>query len=138
MADELASLSERRKKWQNDYNRRHKDRVNERNRLWRQSNPEKDKLVKKNYQMRIKNEMFLHYGNICACCGEAKKEFLTLDHVGGGGSAHRKSLSKGGTSGGILVYLDLRKKGWPKDGYRVLCMNCNFATRYKQVCPHQC
>src|SRR5579859_5930888 len=27
---------------------------------------------------------------MCRCCGEPNVEFLTLDHIGGGGSAHRR------------------------------------------------
>ena len=23
------------------------------------------------------------------------------------------------------------------DGFRILCMNCNFATRFKKECPHK-
>lgn len=79
---------------------------------------------------KLKAEMMAAYGSECACCKESNEEFLTLDHVHGGGGKHRRSISGGS------VYQDLKNKGWPKEGYRILCMNCNFATRFGQPCPH--
>jgi hypothetical protein len=35
------------------------------------------------------------------------------------------------------VYRDLKKRGWPQEGYTVLCMNCNFAQRFGHRCPHK-
>lgn len=84
------------------------------------------------YTRKIRKEMFEAYGSFCSCCGEKHKEFLTLDHVNGDGAAHREKVGKGW---GAL--LDLRKRGWPKDGYTVLCMNCNFAKRFGATCPHK-
>lgn len=36
-----------------------------------------------------------------------------------------------------VVYALLKRKGWPIGNYRVLCMNCNWARRYANICPHQ-
>jgi len=42
------------------------------------------------------------------------------------------------TSGGsAALYRKLKKLGWPKDGYRVLCANCNLGTKFGRTCPHQ-
>lgn len=72
------------------------------------------------------------YGAFCHCpgCNATAVEFLTLEHLSGGGGKHRK---KKGAHG---VYLELRKQGWPKDKYTVLCMNCNFAKGKYGYCPH--
>lgn len=82
----------------------------------------------KRVNSRLKMQMLEAYGHDCACCGETEIAFLTLDHINGGGVKHRESVSS--------VYRDLRNQGWPKDGYRILCMNCNFATRRGAPCPH--
>lgn len=75
------------------------------------------------------------YGKKCICCGEETKEFLTIDHEGGNGNEHRKSLFKHNV-GGVHMYRWLKKNNFPS-GYRILCMNCNWATRYNPVCPHK-
>lgn len=88
--------------------------------------------------VRLRAEMLAAYGNACACCGETRHAFLALDHVNRDGKAHRLSLGKSGGHAGRTpsVYSDLKRRGWPKDGYRILCHNCNFATRYGNPCPH--
>ena len=65
----------------------------------------------------------------CTCCGEQSTEFLVIDHIGGGGTQHRKSLNASS------IYTWLKRHGYP-DGYRVLCHNCNFAVRLGP-CPHE-
>jgi hypothetical protein len=66
---------------------------------------------------------------VCACCGQDRFQFLTLDHVENGGRLHRLSR---GTQG---VYRELRRKGFPS-GFRVLCFNCNLARGLYGACPH--
>lgn len=56
---------------------------------------------------------------------------MTIEHLDGGGSKHRKDLP-----GGVeRIIRDIRNRGWP-EGYATLCMNCNFAKWRKGVCPH--
>ena len=68
----------------------------------------------------------------CSCCDESIIEFLGIDHIDGGGSIHRKELTKLGTT----LYLWLRKNNYP-NGYQVLCHNCNLAKGFYGVCPHK-
>lgn len=72
------------------------------------------------------------YGGRCVCCGEAELVFLSIDHINGGGSEHRRQIG-----GGRKLRQYLKAQGWPTDGYRILCMNCQFGTMYGKVCPHQ-
>ena len=83
------------------------------------------------YSRRLRLECLYVYGGRCMCCGEDREQFLTLDHVNGGGYAHGKRVGRG-----LAIYRDLRHRGWPKDGYQLLCMNCNWAKRRGSVCPH--
>jgi hypothetical protein len=86
----------------------------------------------KDWRRQLKAEMFEAYGEKCSCCGETEPRFLTLEHTRRDGAQHRLSLG-----GQTMVYTDLRKRGWPREGYTLLCWNCNCATRTGEPCPHQ-
>jgi len=73
---------------------------------------------------KIKLETIDAYGGHCSLCGETHWEFLTIDHVNGGGSRHREIVGSGGT-----FYRWLKNRGWPKDEYRLLCANCNCSLK---------
>jgi hypothetical protein len=97
------------------------------------------KEVNKKYNLGYKTTVFNHYsnGNICcACCGEKQIEFLSIDHIDNDGSKHRKELADTlGNPFGAGIYRWLIKNRFPK-GFRVLCMNCNFALGHFGYCPH--
>jgi hypothetical protein len=85
------------------------------------------------HRLRIKYLVFSHYSKgkpKCSCCGEAHFEFLTIDHVNGGGHAHRKSIKAG-----HQIYAWLRRNNFPKE-FRVLCANCNMSHGLFGYCPH--
>ena len=72
------------------------------------------------------------YGSKCECCGEAERMFLQLDHIDGGGTKERKEFRNV-----EYLMLDLKKRGWPKEKYRLLCANCNFGRWMNGgTCPH--
>ncbi len=82
----------------------------------------------------LKKECIEAYGGKCVCCGEKQLEFLTIDHTGGNGSEHRKAISP--NFRGTNFYLWLKRNGWPKKDYRLLCYNCNCAIGHYGRCPH--
>jgi hypothetical protein len=79
----------------------------------------------------LREQLIEAYGGKCTCprCPETNPAFLTLEHVNGTGKAHREIV-------GSHAYADLRRRGWPKDGFTLLCFNCNLATRFGRTCPH--
>jgi len=83
-------------------------------------------------QRALKTEIMTHYGGICACCGESYIEFLSIDHINGGGKKHLREI---GVNGGRNFYKWLKDNNYP-DGFRVLCMNCNFSLGHYGICPH--
>ncbi len=83
---------------------------------------------------RIKAEVFAHYGARCECCGETTFEFLSIDHIGGGGTRHREEINK--TKHGGSIFMWLKYHGFPV-GYRTLCFNCNCARGFSGECPHE-
>lgn len=94
----------------------------------------------KSFYRRLKDEVFAAYGGcanngyICACCGVTHKEFLSIDHIDGDGPAHREKLT-GDPRNGQTLYYWLKRNNFPP-GFRVLCMNCNFALGHHGFCPH--
>ena len=72
------------------------------------------------------------YGGKCKCCGETIPEFLTLDHT----CKKTRELHRKVGMGGRL-YKWLERQGYPRDGIRLLCMNCNLATSWGRICPHK-
>lgn len=74
------------------------------------------------------------YGQICVCCGETLEMLLTIDHVYGDGSAHRKEL---GFKTAFYIERYLIQNNFPKDRFQILCYNCNIG-RYRNggICPH--
>ena len=97
-----------------------------------------DKIRRYNVELhqRYKALLVAHYSNganKCVCCGESEVRFLTIDHINGNGSEHRK-LTKCGT--GSVFYCWLIREGMP-EGYQVLCYNCNNARARHGICPHQ-
>ena len=86
-------------------------------------------------QQMLKQEVFAAYGgSVCVCCGEDHMEFLTIDHIGGDGAEHREKIN-GHRRNGANLYRWLRRENFPP-GFRVLCMNCNFALGHFGYCPH--
>lgn len=65
-------------------------------------------------------------------CDVTEPDFLTIDHVNGGGRQHRISIGK---SGGDF-YAWLVRNNYPK-GFQVLCFNCNCAKGFFGKCPHE-
>jgi hypothetical protein len=83
---------------------------------------------------RLKLEVIAAYGGACACCGESTPEFLAVDHVDDDGAAHRRELGKH-RSAGAATYEWLKRNGFPRDRFQLLCHNCNFA-KSTGGCPH--
>lgn len=99
----------------------------------------RDKLIAKS-KIRVlrayredKMKVLSHYTNgslVCNCCGEKVIQFLTVDHINGGGSHHVKRM------GASNIYSWLIKHDFPK-GFQILCMNCNFGKYTSKICPHK-
>lgn len=81
---------------------------------------------------RLKEQVITAYGGKCECCGEQEPAFLSVDHINDDGAAHRRTISASN------LYRWLRKHGFPRDAYRLLCFNCNCGRRINGgVCPHR-
>ncbi len=91
----------------------HRNLANRRNQFWRY-------------------KVLAHYSTDpprCECCRETHLEFLSIDHINGGGRAQRQTIK-------VRWWEWLKKNGYPK-GFRVLCHNCNMAYGIYGRCPHK-
>ena len=97
------------------------------------------KLIKCRNEYRKKHRLALKiiiidfYSNgtmICGCCGEKIFEFLTIDHIKGGGRKHKQSIHN-------HLYQWLINNNFPP-GYIVRCFNCNSGRDVNGgICPHE-
>lgn len=78
------------------------------------------------YRRKLKLDILSYYSSgiiKCDLCPETRFGALTIDHIDGDGSNHRKSFK--GAGSGTNFYLWLKNNKYPT-GYRVLCCNCNI------------
>jgi hypothetical protein len=77
----------------------------------------------------LRLEVFSHYCGgtpCCQCpgCTVTYIGFLTLDHVNGDGTKHRKENRLG--TGSSLLWQWVKAQGYPPE-FQVLCCNCNHS-----------
>ena len=103
-----------------------------RKRIYRSAHPEKvfQQLIKqRDRDRKLKVEVLTYYGkDKCACvmCNESNLACLSIDHINGRGTRHRKGSLRTSHS----FYLWLKKNDYPV-GYQTLCMNCQFVKRFE-------
>jgi hypothetical protein len=125
---------------------RHKNERIEKKRAYRIAHPEVRKMHYKNNREELLKESkeraaklrlaaisnYSNGTNMCSCCKESHIEFLTIDHLPN--APHKRDNKK--KKGGREIFYWLKKNNYP-DGFRVLCMNCNFSHGKYGYCPHQ-
>jgi len=117
----------------------YKLRQREYSKKWRRENREKFLETQQKCYQKARFEVLSYYSKgepKCACCGERGIEFLTIDHIDGNGSEHRRQIDPERKIGGNGFVYWLKKNNYP-EGFQVLCANCNFAKRQNKHCPHQ-
>jgi len=93
----------------------------------------KQKEWSKTSYKNLKAAVIAAYGGMCVCCGETEPRFLTIDHADGSGADSRRA----GEGLGCSLYLRLKREGFPKGTYQLLCFNCNCSKSQFGVCPHR-
>jgi len=128
-------MAEKRDKsyWQRYY-KKNKGIIERKKKIYYAENKERILIRSKLEKWSLKKEVLTHYGNgklACVKCGFNDIRALTIDHISGGGNAHRRQLSTG-KQGGANFYRWLRQNNYPR-GYQVLCMNCQFISQVKTL-----
>lgn len=103
---------------------------------WHERTPdqvERDRERQKERNEAIRRETFAHYGETCACCGEHRRLFLSIDHMNNDGAKDRRETKRAG----VNFYAWLKVQEWP-EGYQTLCHNCNLGRHLNGgTCPHE-
>ena len=121
-------------KYMRDRRKANPEKLRAYNKKWQVDNREKYNGYMKAWRLKVRVAVVKFYSGgtmSCACCGENHYEFLSVDHINGGGKKDRRMKEKQGS----LFYTWIIKNGFP-DGYRILCHNCNQAIGFYGKCPH--
>jgi hypothetical protein len=110
----------------------HQPGIKEHRRKLYRENPEKYRAHSRKKLAKVRREVHEAYGSACQCCGEKTPEFLSMDYING-----RKSVGHSNKMTGIKLYFWLRKNGFPKKDFRLLCYNCNCSRGFLGYCPHE-
>lgn len=84
-------------------------------------NPKAHHLRVDKSRKSVRIETLMQYGGKCAKCGIDDIEVLDLDHIYDDGAEERRK--------NLFAYnlcRKLKKEGFPKGRYQVLCKNCNW------------
>lgn len=93
------------------------------------------KIQNKKMYPIYKKQAIAHYSNgtmkcMCPDCDENRLQFLTIDHINGGGNKHKTEIKNRN------IYRWLAINNFPsKPALQVLCYNCNCARGNRGKCP---
>ena len=104
------------------WNRAHRDSTRAANKRCYEVHKEMYCKVQNERNARVREEVIVAYGGRCSFCGESIHEYLVIDHINK--DPERHSSGKGRVAG-AQMYARLKRAGYPKRGYRLLCANCN-------------
>lgn len=116
------------KKKRNEYARQYVAKNRGKLNAYERSRREQKVAQTKQYRRNLKKTIIDFYGGKCVCCGESRYEFLTIDHINGGGGKHKEGLGSG-------FNLWIIRNNFPSD-FRILCWNCNCSLGVHGYCPH--
>jgi hypothetical protein len=96
---------------------------------YRETNRTRLSRQKQDRAREARAEGIAHYGGKCICCGEARNEFLTMEHKNGRNADKPRYT-------GVKAWLKAKWDGWPED-ITLMCFNCNCARGAYGYCPHE-
>jgi|SRR5579872_522407 len=103
-------------------------RKNVESKVWRKKNGEHRRLYENAWRKNAKEEIIRHYsaGTLaCKHCGFTDSRALSVDHINGNGTKHRKEIGNA-----AKFYRWLKVNDYP-EGFQILCMNCNWIKRFE-------
>lgn len=123
--------------WRREYDRTNKSKQQAQNaaRLAIPEVKKKHQESKRQYVRELRLTVLQRLGNRCYCCGESDICFLTIDHIHGNGTQHRKEHARSTYS----FLMSILQDSTPHQSYRAACYNCNSAREYivQKICPHR-
>ena len=105
---------------------------------WQGQTDEQVLAANRRYYRRKRREAINGLGGVCEGCGCEEFAVLTVDHIHGGGCAHRRALNgNGNRANGAIFYNAILREGLPRDKYRVLCWNCQHKAKVGYPLPNK-
>ena len=123
------------KQYRQRWHQKNRDRMLMAQKKYREDHPELLERARKK-TLELKTTVYNHYSNsnphcMCPGCCVDNVRVLCLDHINGGGTKHRKEVSRSNAS----YWRWFIKNNFP-DGYRILCHNCNHSYAVYGECLH--
>ena len=103
--------------WRN----KNRDRVNKSALKHYYKNPQKHHRAVHKARVKVRLDMIAEYGGECCECGITDIDILDIDHINNNGDDDRRNNLYG-----YNLYRHLKKLGYPKNEYQLLCKNCNW------------
>jgi len=118
-----------------NYYQKNKKKMLKNDKKWRKNNKAKYTLYLRNHFHKLRLQIIDHYTQsqrkcMCLGCNESHIEFLSIDHINGGGNKQRKKIGFGSDT-----YYWIIKHDFPEE-FQILCHNCNLAKGFYGICPH--
>ena len=108
-------------KYCREWRKNNKDRFNKSARKYYHKNPQRHHDIANKSRLRVRLDMVTEYGGKCSVCSISDIDVLDIDHIDNSGANDRKKNLYG-----YNLYRHLKKLGWPKDNFQLLCKNCNW------------
>ena len=110
------------------WRRGNRDRVNKSSRKHYRKDPSKHHKAVDKARKKVRIDMIAAYGGKCARCGISDVDVLAIDHIYNNGAEDRRNHLYG-----YNLYRQLKKLGWPKDEFQLLCKNCNWKKHLENI-----
>lgn len=112
----------------NEWRAKNRKRANEMARKHYYKDPSKHHRVVDKARKKVRMDMIEAYGGKCIRCGISDVEVLDIDHINNNGAEDRRNHLHG-----YNLYRHLKKLGWPKDEFQLLCRNCNWKKHLENI-----
>ena len=126
-----AKYKEKIKLKKHEYYLDNKDSIAQKTSLYIKENRVKHNAWGTKAKNKLKTDVFYVYScgqPKCKSCNETEIGVLTIDHIDGNGSEHRKEIFGNNRRCGYPFYQWLKKNDYPPN-FQVLCYNCQYRKR---------
>jgi len=110
--------------WRN----KNRNRVNKSALKHYKKDPSKHHKAVHKARVKVRLDMIKAYGGKCVRCGISDVDVMDIDHINNNGAEDRKNHLHG-----YNLYRHLKKHGWPKDEFQLLCKNCNWKKHLENI-----
>jgi hypothetical protein len=111
-----------------EWRNKNRELYNKQSRVRYFKNPQKFNAIGNKARKKLRIDTVVAYGGKCCSCSIDDVEVLDVDHIDNSGAEDRKN-----NLWGYNLYRHLKKLGWPKENFQLLCKNCNWKKHLKNL-----